>query len=249
MVNEAVASLPPLQGCLYCHAEGATALAEGRKILGFGGNFPILKCSHCGSIAQLDTDAPASGGWRIRYRHVNRASQYYYVAIRLGKAGWLSAQEALAISTDGYAQRVRVHQTKEGDFLWLHPARLSPPPPFMNADEKVYMTLKAVTCRETPPRTLFWRPDRGPVLDSGKLYVTDQNLYLLGQRRDWSNDLEDICDVEYEDTSWTIFLETPGQLRHYHGANVTDQLDPQLVATVIESLQAKTETSSDFAIP
>ena len=44
-----VAQIPPLQGCLYCHAEGTLTLHEGRKILGLGGDYPTVKCSRCES--------------------------------------------------------------------------------------------------------------------------------------------------------------------------------------------------------
>ncbi len=83
-------------------------------------------------------------------------------------------------------------QTKAGDLAWLQPASLNPPLPSWAPMNESILTLKAVTLHETPPPGLLVRADHGAVLDSGKFYVTDQKLYLLGQRRDWSHALEDI---------------------------------------------------------
>jgi hypothetical protein len=235
-MSSEVSTIPPLLGCLYCHAEGATTLSPGRRFLGFGGDYPVLTCSHCASVALLDYDPEDSQNWRIRYRRVNRAPRYYYVAIYLGKAGWLSAQKALAASRSGYVQRARVQQAKAGDLSWLQPAPLNPPPPFMGGEEVVYLTLRAVTFQEAPPSGLLVRADQGAVLDSGKFYVTDQKMHLLGQRRDWSHRLRDVQKVAFDDRAWTIVLNTPGQPQQYRGPNVLDQFDPQLVAAVVETL-------------
>lgn len=231
-----VSTIPPLLGCLYCHAEGSTTLSPPRKFLGLGGNYPVLTCSHCASVALLDYDPGNAQNWRIRYRRVNRAPRYYYVAVYLGRAGWLSAQKALAASTNGYVQRTRVQQTRAGDLSWLQPATLRPPPPLMGVNEVVYLTLRAVTFQEAAPPGLLVRVDQGTVLDSGKFYVTDQKLHLLGQRRDWSHRLSDIRKVEYDEKAWTIVLNTPGQPQQYRGLNAFDQFDPQLVAAVVEAL-------------
>jgi hypothetical protein len=237
-------TIPPLLGCLYCHTEGATVLSPGRRFLGFGGDYPILTCSHCDSVALLDYDPEDPQDWRIRYRRVNRAPRYYYVAIYLGKAGWLSAQKALAASTNGYVQRTRVQQTRAGDLSWLQPAALHPPPPLMGVEEVVYLTLRAVTFQEAPPPGLLVRADQGTVLDSGKFYVTDQKLHLLGQRRDWSHRLSEIHRLEYDDQAWTVVLNTPGQPQQYRGVNAFDQFDPQLVAAVVEALWQQTQAGS-----
>lgn len=235
MLEDESKHLPPLQGCLYCHSEGTTVLTEGRRILGFGSPFPILKCGHCGSTAFLDYDAGSPDAWRIRYRRVNRTPRYYYAAIYLGRAGWLSARDALNVSTNAYAQRMRVAQTKAGDLTWLQPDASGSVPFLMAEDEKVYLTLKGVTLQSTPPGILV-RAAQGAVLDSGKFYLTDQNLRLLGQRRDWLHSLEDIEKVEYDDKSWIVYLDTPEGFQHYRGVNSTDQLDAQLIAAVIETL-------------
>jgi hypothetical protein len=240
MVDGITEHLPPLRGCLYCHSEDTTTLSDSRKWLGFGSDFPRLRCSHCNSVALLDYDTNDPEDWRIRYCRVNHASRYYYVALYLGRAGWLSAHEALEISTDGYVQRMRVAQAKAGDLAWLHSAHSALP--MIGASEKVYLTLKAVTLQATPPPGLFVRAAQGAVLDSGKLYVTDQNLHLLGQRRNWSHALVDARKIDYDDAFWTIYFDTAGQLQHYHGSNAADQLDAQLVAAVTEALWRENST-------
>lgn len=240
MNGDAADVIPPLQGCLYCHSEGTTTLVEGRTLFGFGNHFPILRCGNCNSTALLDYNPEDAEHWRIRYRRVNPSARYYYVAIHLGRAGWLSAQQALVISTNGYAQRARVRQTQAGDLAWLQPAPLRPPPPLMSTEEVVYLTLKAVSLQEAPPSGFLVRPDQGTVLDTGKLYVTDQKLHLLGQRRDWSHRLTDIQKIAYDGKSWTIVLNTLGQPQQYRGLNATDQLDAQLIAAIVETLCART---------
>ncbi len=236
------APIPPLKGCLYCHQDGTTVLTEGRKFLGFGSDYPLLKCTHCESVALLDIAGDDPDHWRIRYRRVNPDPEYYYVAIHLGEAGWLSAEDALAISTNGYVQRQRREQIAQGDLSWLHPTPLDPPPPLMSPTEEVYLTLKGVTFQEAPPPGLLVRPDQGAVLDSGKFYVTDQKLHLLGQRRDWSHRLNSIQRIDYDDQAWTLVLNTPNEPRQYRGLNTWDQLDAQLVAAVVEVLVQRAET-------
>ncbi len=237
MPDEMLEHLPPLQGCLYCHSEGTTYLTEGWKFLGFGPDYPVLKCSQCHAVAWLDVGVGGEDNWRIRYRRVNSAPRFFYVAQHLGGAGWLSAQRALAISTESYVQRRRVHQAKEGNLDWLQPAPLRPPPPLMRPEEKVYLTLRAVSLQSTPPSGFLMRFNQGGILDSGKLYVTDQKLHLLGQRRDWSHLLQDVEQVEYKRNAWMIYLIDRGQAQHYHGAALDGQPDPQIIATVIEALQ------------
>jgi hypothetical protein len=201
-----------------------------------GSPFPLLRCTHCNSTALFDYDVSHPDGWRICYRRVNRAPRYYYVSIYLGRAGWLSARKALTISTNGYAQRKRVVQAKAGDLTWLHPDFLSPPLPPMGTAEKVYLSLKAVTLQEIPPPGIFARFGQETLLDSGKLYITDQKLYLLGQRRDWSHVVDDISQIDYNEKFWFIYLDVQGQPQRLRGANAADQLDAQLVAAVVETL-------------
>ncbi len=201
--------------------------------MGFGSDFPQLKCDHCHSVALFDY---AEGDWRVNYRRVNRAPRYYYVSIYLGRAGWLSAQDALRISIIGFAQRMRAAQTKSGDLAWLQPVVLTPPLPQMDPNERVYLTLKAVTLHETPPPAIWARPERGALLDSGKFYVTDRKMVLIGQRRDWVSSFESISRTDYDDKCWTIYLNESEQAQHFRGANASDQLDAQLVAAVVEVL-------------
>ncbi|NDJ77200.1 MAG: hypothetical protein GYB65_13175 [Chloroflexi bacterium] len=244
--------LPPLQGCLYCHAEGSTTLVESRKVLGIGSDYPVLKCSHCKAVALLDVGAGGEDSWRIRYRRVPHTPRYFYLARHLGKAGWLSAEKALAISTDGYVQRTRVQQARQGDLVWLQPVRLDPPPPLMRTDETVYLTLRAVSFQQAPPQTVFTRPEHGDVLDSGKLYVTNQKLHLLGQRQDWSHRLSDIQRVDYGNEYWIVFINAGSQMQKYRGMHMDGQLDPQLITTIIEALwrlsQMRSEPSTSFDV-
>lgn len=236
MVDEQAALPPPLEGCLYCHSESSTALIEPRRFLGFGGLWPLLKCKHCGSVAQIDLAEDSVTDWRIRYRRVNHSPRYYYVRLRFGKAGWLSASQALHLSTEGYVQRRRVQQAEEGDLGWLQLVHLQPPPPLMSSEESIFLSLRAVTYQEAPPAGLFVRPEQGKILDSGKFYVTDEKLYLLGQRRDWAHSLHEIEKVEYNESTWIVYLNHGGELYQYRGVNVSDQFDAQLVAAIIQAL-------------
>lgn len=236
MVDHRVGQLPPLQGCLYCHSEGTTSLTIGRKWWRFGSDYPLLKCSHCNSTALLDYSASNLDRWQICYRRVNRAPRYYYVALHFGQSDWLPAPQALAISTDGFVQRKRVAQAKAGELDWLQP----PPAdiPDQDGNERVYLSLKGVTLQNAPPPGLFsLGSQEGPVLNSGKLLATDRALYLLGQRRNWSQPLEKIWKVSYDRKFWTvIFVGEDNQLQQYRGVNATDQWDAQLISTVIEAL-------------
>lgn len=234
-----VPTIPPLEGCLYCHSEASISLLEPRKFLGLGGSYPVIRCGHCGTTALLDLNADDPEAWRVKYRRVNQAPEYYYVARYLGKAGWLSAQKALTISTDGFVQRKRVKQAQQGELSWLGGGTINPPPPLMGADERVFLSIRAVTYQHAPPSGVFVRQDQGDVLDSGKLYVTDRKIHLLGQRRDWSHSLADVHDVAYDKNAWLVLVDSSGDLRQFRGVISRDQIDPQLVAVVIEALWAK----------
>lgn len=236
MLDETISSLAPLQGCLVCHMEGTTELSTGRRLLSFGQHYPRLQCSYCGSVALLDISGDGLEEWRIRYTRINRAERYFYAAAHLGQARWLSAKDALAISTDAFVQRRRVQQVKAGDLTWLQLPSLRPPPPCVSPGEQVFLVLKAVTYHETVPPGLF-SAKQGAVLDSGKLYVTGQNLHLLGQRRDWTYRLNVIQRISYDADAWAVHLNTPdAPPQHLRGMNVTGQMDSQLVAAVIEIL-------------
>lgn len=229
----------PLLGCLYCHSEGTTSLAEGRKILGFGSGLPTITCRHCGSVALFQAGPDSDpGAWRIRYKKVNRAPRYYYAMTTLGSAGWLDADEALTISRNGYVQRQRVLQAQRGDLAWLSPASLDPPPPLMSPDELVFLSIDPVTLQQSG-RGGGLSQDEQTVLDSGRFYLTDRKIHLLGHRRDWSHRLSDIQNVEHTDEYWRIYLS--GSNQHYQGANHPDQIDAQLFTAILKALLAPRE--------
>jgi hypothetical protein len=223
----------PLQGCLYCHTEGSISLAEGRKILGFGSGLPTLTCSSCGSVALFEAGEDPDM-WRIRYKSVNRAPRFYYVMLYLGKAGWLTAEEALEVSRNGYVQRQRIQQVQRGDLSWLHPKVLNPPPPLMSPDENMYVAFNPVTFQQAMRAGSVLPPGEENVLDSGRFYLTDRKLHLLGHRRDWSHKLSDIQRVEHNEQYWRIYVGESDQ--HYQGLNLPDQVDAQLFTTVVKML-------------
>lgn len=235
-MSDSAATPPPLQGCLFCHTEQSTFLVEGRRLFGMGNNYPVLRCSHCGSAALFDDGGDEPDRWRIHYRRVNRADAYYYVADRLGKAGWLSARDALRISQDGFVQRKRVQQAHLGDLDWLQPAPMNPPPPFVETDEVLFLALRAVSYQEGSLPGLWSRFGPRTVLDSGKFYVTDRSLHLMGQRKTWSHSLAEVQRVVFNHRMWLVDIAAGSQIYQYQGANLTDQYDPQLVAAVIRSL-------------
>jgi hypothetical protein len=223
----------PLQGCLYCHTEGSITLIEGRKILGLGSGLPTLTCSSCGSVALFEP-GPDNDTWRIRYKSVNKSPRFYYVMLYLGRGGWLSAEEAIELSRKGFVQRQRVQQAQRGDFSWLFPAPLDPPPPLMSHDENVYLTMNPVTFQQAMRAGSVLAQGEENVLDSGKFYVTDKKLHLLGHRRDWSHKLSDVQRVEHNDQHWRIYVGESEQ--HYQGTNIPDQIDAQLFTTVVKML-------------
>jgi hypothetical protein len=157
------------------------------------------------------------------------------VSVHFGRVGWLLADEAMDISTRGYIQRKRVEQTQQGDLSWLKPVVLDPPLPLMSAGEQVYLVLKAVTLRQASGLVTLGTSTRGSVMDSGKLYITDRSVHLLGQRRDWSHTLAEIDKVGYTENAWTIRLKMADE--EYYGVYVADQLDPQLITMVVDELR------------
>jgi hypothetical protein len=231
--TEIVETPAPLQGCLYCHTEGSITLSEGRKILGFGSGLPTLTCSSCGSVALFEA-GPTPDSWRIRYKSVNKAPRFYYVMLYLGKAGWLTAEQALEASRNGYVQRQRIQQAQRGDFSWLHPAPLNPPPPLMSHDENVYVTVNPVTFQQAMRAGSVLAQGEENVLDSGRFYLTDKKLHLLGHRRDWSHKLTDVQRIEHNDEYWRVYVGESEQ--HYQGANLPDQIDAQLFTTIVKML-------------
>ena len=226
-------SLPaPLRGCLYCHAEGSTALGEGRRVLGLGGG-TVLTCQQCGAVAQFEPGATPDE-WRLRYRSVNHSSRYYYVWQHLGQAGWLDAQTALEESRRGFVQRIRLQQVQHGDLTWLHPAPLASPPSLMTPNEIVYLTLNPASLHQGTKNGRGLSRGENPLQDTGRFYVTDHKLHLLGHRRDWSHKLADIQRIDVTDRYWRAYVGASNQ--YYQGENLPNQLDAQLCAAVIRAL-------------
>ncbi len=238
MMTDTVQIPAPLQGCLYCHTEGSITLTEGRKILGFGSGLPTLTCSSCGSVALFE-EGPDPDTWRIRYKNVNKSSRFYYVMLYLGHAGWLSADRALEISRNGFVQRQRLQQVQHGDLEWLRPAPLSPPPPLMSPDERVFVSVNPVTFQQAMRAGSVLAQGEENVLDSGRFYITDRKLHLLGHRRDWSHKLTDIQRVEHNDQYWRVYVGESEQ--HYQGLNFPDQMDAQLLTTIVKALSRHDE--------
>jgi len=226
-------SLPaPLRGCLYCHTEGSTALGEGRRVLGLGGG-TFLTCQQCGAIAQLELGS-SSDDWRIRYRSVNHSSRYYYVWLHLGQAGWLDAQTALEESLRGFVQRIRLQQVQHGDLTWLRPAPLPSPPSLMTPNEIVYVTLNPASLHQGTKGGRGLSRGDNPLQDTGRFYVTDRKLHLLGHRRDWSHKLAEVQRVDVTDRYWRIYINVSNQ--YYQGENLPGQLDAQLFAAIVRAL-------------
>lgn len=234
MADDWLARLPPVQGCLFCHTEGAVSVARSRA-----DSFPVLKCSHCGAVAELDADPDRPANWRIRYRKVNAAKRYYYVARQFGGGNWLDRDDALQVSTNGYVQRQRVRQTREGDLSWLVPVTLDPLPPFIVRGETILLELRAVTLTRLAPRTWIFRAGQDELLDSGKLYVTDRKLHLLGQRRDWSVNWVDVLETGYEADAWHLRVAGDDQPRILSAQRVSNEIDPQLIAAIFDQLRSR----------
>lgn len=227
---------PPLLGCLFCHAEGTVIQSEGRRLFGIGESLPTLTCNQCGSVAVLEVrDVP--GHWRIRYRKYNHDREYYFSALRLGKAGWLSAVEALEISRMAFVQRQRVQQTQRGDLSWLKPVVLNPPPPIIEAGETIWLMFRFATFRQGSNSRVARSDDA--TIDSGSFYITDQHLHLLGQQRNWSYSLTDIRKVDFDDEAWLVYLKNAENSEYFRGDNHPDVMDAQLVANIIQALRGK----------
>lgn len=227
--------IPPLEGCLYCHREGTTSLAERRSFLDPASARLLLRCSHCRSVAELDYDPQRADSWRIRYRRTNHDSRYYYMDVHYGKGEWLDAPVALEISRSGFAQRLRVRQAEAGDFSWIDPA------PFcaavaLHPHEMMLFELSTVTLREISRAGFFARSNRGQMLDSGRCCVSTQRLHLLGQRLLWAHDLAAVERALYNDRHWLVVVRDSSQWLQYAGVYTEDEADPQLVVTVIDYL-------------
>ena len=97
--------------------------------------------------------------------------------------------------------------------------------------------LKAVTYRKLPDSGFLASAHEGSIIDSGKLYVTRRELYVGGQRQDWSFPLSAIDEVNYDFDGWYITLRDTIETEQIFGANSHGEPDAQLVATVVETLR------------
>jgi hypothetical protein len=111
---------------------------------------------------------------------------------------------------------------------------LNPPPPLMSPDENMYVAFNPVTFQQAMRAGSVLPPGEENVLDSGRFYLTDRKLHLLGHRRDWSHKLSDIQRVEHNEQYWRIYVGESDQ--HYQGLNLPDQVDAQLFTTVVKML-------------
>ncbi len=225
----------PLLGCLYCHAEGTITQIAARKFAGLGSDFPRLICSRCQSVAWFDED-PTTGDWRIHYRKHGRGPLYQFASVRLGTAGWLKADEALQVSTQTYIHRQRLQQAKRGDLSWLRVNQTLPPS--LPSSERVYMVFESVTLYSQQPQSKV-----DAVVDSGAIYITGANLYLLGRDREWAYPLAQIQQTKFTDSEWQVVLGMT-DIQQYFACNPqTHELDPQLAVNVLNALRQSHKNS------
>lgn len=224
---------PPLEGCLVCHTEGSVALEEGRSLPIVGTLMPTLNCDSCGSVAKFRWDGESVSRWAIRYQKILSEFPYTGANRRLLGKGWLSADDAISISSEIYIHRQRLQQIADHDLSWIKPSRLNPPPPLMTPDELIYLSLKPASYCETGNRRMAFMSDDGVVLDTGILYVTDSKIHLLGQRRDRSQRLSEITDLEFRDDQWFIHVDMDDQRHHYRGLGQGGILDAQIIVAII----------------
>jgi ribosomal protein S27AE len=222
------ADLPaPMQGCLYCGAEGSVVASEGNQ---------KLTCGTCGAIARFEPGTDADH-WRINYQKYSHAPRFYYVMVHLGRAGWLDADAALNVAEQGFIYRHRLQQAQRGELGWLKPTKMETPPPLMSPAETVYIHLTSAAIfhaqRANGLAALFNR-NNGIQQDSGQIYITDLKIHLIGKTRDWSHKLSDIQRIDHNEKHWRLYVGDGTQF--YQGENVPGQIDAQLFATVVKIL-------------
>lgn len=228
----------PLLGCLFCHAAGTIIQSEGRRFFGIGEALPTLTCNNCGGVAVLEI-GEHSEDWRIRYRKYSRERDYHFAVQHLGKGGWLEAEDALEISRQAYVQRHRVMQARQGDLKWLKPVELSPPPPIVSQDETIYLHFRYATLRQGQGGRFIRQDDN--IVDTGAFYITDQNIHLLGQKRNWSHPLNHIRKVDFNGDAWLIYLENDEIEEYFRGDSEPDIMDAQLITTIVQALRGQAE--------
>jgi hypothetical protein len=157
--------------------------------------------------------------------------------VNLWLAGWLDAATAMDLSRRGFIQRHRLQQAQYGDLSWLGPHKVDPPPPLMSPSETLYMQYNPVTLARSPSGgrlAAVLARGEGIVQDTGKLFVTDLKVHLLGQARDWSHKLNEISRVDYNERFWRLYMAETGQ--YYQGLNAVGQIDAQLFTVVVQHL-------------
>ncbi len=237
-------TLPPLQGCLICHSEGVLSLEHIDKPSGRlaslplgGARHPVLTCGHCGAVAWIDVQDEAQQAWRIRYRYIPEDSAYAFARRQFDTSAWFDAEEALDRSTMIFVQRQRLYQAQNGDFGWLRPMRLTPPPPLMSADEMVYLSLKPVGYYELSPKgRIPFLANQDVQLDTGMMYVTDTKIHLLGQVRDRSHRLKEISRVRFVADQWYLDITIADQPHYFQGYGEATELSAELIAAIIQVL-------------
>ncbi len=212
----------PLLGCLYCHAEGTITELQPRPL--FGADFPRLVCSRCRSVALFDEDRER-GQWRINYQRYNRDKRYFFAALCLGGVEWLSADEAVDLSTKSYIQRERVQQAKRGQLSWLKPQASLPPS--ISPTEQLFLSAKQVE---------LYDKQRSIAVDSGALYITNAGLHLLGAAQQWAFDYNEVSATDFAESGWDIQLITNEQEYNIHCKYREDEMDPQLTIVILRTL-------------
>ncbi|NJL94401.1 MAG: hypothetical protein HC915_12100 [Anaerolineae bacterium] len=228
-----------------CHHEGTITHARGRRLIQLGTSDALtLTCAHCAMVATLDwepavEDPSQAETWRIRFRKLPRDYPYTYAATLFGKAGWLHADQALDMSAQVYIHRERLQQAQAGLLDWLKPRLLSPPPPLMSAEERVYLALKPVQYGKRGSGSPFQAGREGTVLDTGTFYLTDSKIHLLGQQRDRSHRLSEIAQASFDERGWTLVLEgNSTSANYYYGATTLgDLFDGELIVAIILALR------------
>lgn len=219
---------PPLIGCLVCHAEGTiTEFAPQRW---WRSAYPLLKCSHCGSIARFENNL--KGEWRLQYQHINPTPHYHYAAYRFGRSKWVTEDTALDLSRDAYIQRHRLQQVEAGNIGWLTPITLDEIGVALDDAEQPLLQIDGVKLG----RRVDGDGNPAAQVDFGTLIVTDRRLHMAGQERPWIYEWNAISKSIYTGNTWTLdFSDT-----HFieHGAD-DDSIDAQLFVAVINHLRQR----------
>jgi hypothetical protein len=104
----------------------------------------------------------------------------------------------------------------------------------MSPDETVYLMLNPASLHQGAKNSRGRSRGDNPLQDTGRFYLTDRKLHLLGHRRDWSHKLTEVQRVDVTERYWRAHIGTSNQ--YYQGENLPGQLDAQLFAAVIRAL-------------